>query len=133
MVRYDNCANFWLITGLLLSSAAQAQQPDPVRGAEVAMDFERGNCTICHVIPGLPVPVEAQGDLGPSLDGVGARMTDAELWQQITDPRIVMGETIMPAYGSVDGLVDVAPEYRGRPILTKAEIDDLVAFLEELQ
>ena len=35
----------------------------------------------------------------------------------------------MPAYHRTEGLTRVAPAYRGKPILTAGEIEDVVAFL----
>jgi sulfur-oxidizing protein SoxX len=38
----------------------------------------------------------------------------------------------MPAYGNVENLNRVGSAWRGRPILTPAQIDDVVAFLSTL-
>jgi sulfur-oxidizing protein SoxX len=35
----------------------------------------------------------------------------------------------MPSYYRVDGLDRVAPAWRGKPILSAAQIEDIVAFL----
>jgi sulfur-oxidizing protein SoxX len=39
----------------------------------------------------------------------------------------------MPAYHRVEGLVRVAPAFRGRPILSVEQIEDVVAFLTTLR
>jgi sulfur-oxidizing protein SoxX len=39
----------------------------------------------------------------------------------------------MPPYGRTEGLRDVAPQYRGKPLLTAEQIDDVVAFLLTLK
>jgi sulfur-oxidizing protein SoxX len=39
----------------------------------------------------------------------------------------------MPAYLRSDGLDRVAPAYRGKPILTAEQIEDVVAFLVTLR
>jgi sulfur-oxidizing protein SoxX len=39
----------------------------------------------------------------------------------------------MPSYHRLEGQVDVAPAYRGRPLLTADEVEDIVAYLETLR
>jgi sulfur-oxidizing protein SoxX len=39
----------------------------------------------------------------------------------------------MPPYYRVDGLERVAPTFRGKPILTAEQIEDVVAFLVTLK
>ena len=41
--------------------------------------------------------------------------------------------TIMPPYHRTAGLARVAPAYRGKPVLSAAEIEDVVAFLTTLR
>ena len=39
----------------------------------------------------------------------------------------------MPPYGRVEGLHAVAPQFRGKPLLTDQELEDAVAFLSTLK
>ena len=39
----------------------------------------------------------------------------------------------MPSYYKVDGLVRVAPAWRGKPVLTAQQIEDVVAYLKTLK
>ena len=39
----------------------------------------------------------------------------------------------MPPYYRIDGLTRVAPLFRGKPILTAEQIEDVVAFLATLR
>jgi sulfur-oxidizing protein SoxX len=39
----------------------------------------------------------------------------------------------MPAYHRTEGLARVAPSYRGKPILSAEQIEDVVAFLLTLK
>ena len=41
--------------------------------------------------------------------------------------------TIMPSYYRLDGLVRVAPNFRGKPVLTAEQIEDVVAYLKTLK
>jgi len=41
--------------------------------------------------------------------------------------------TVMPSYYRIEGLRDVAPAYRGKPVLDAQEIEDVVAYLLTLK
>ncbi len=104
---------------------------DPARGRAVALDPERGNCTICHPAP-LP-EAEFQGDVGPDLAGVGARYGPGELRLRVVDPKALNPDTVMPVYHRVEGLYRVLERYRGEPVLTAQEVEDVVAWLATLR
>ena len=134
MVRQHHCRHVCLIAlGALSTWHALASPPDAERGRALASDPRRGNCVICHSIPIAGMPPDAFGNLGPSLNGVGSRLTPEALRQRIVDPRIVSPETIMPAYSAFTGLYRVQQAYVGKPILTPEEVDDVVAFLMTLK
>ena len=104
---------------------------DPVRGRAIVVDRRRGLCLLCH---SGPFPEERfQGDLAPSLAGVGARHTVGRLRLQIVDSRKLQPESIMPAYHRTEGLTRVAPAFADQPLLTAGEVEDVVAFLATLQ
>ena len=117
---------------IALTLAAPAEAGNPARGLELMRDSEKGNCSICHLVPGIGLPEDAQGNIGPSLAGVGARLDPAELQARIADARTANPDTMMPPYGSIEGLIDVDPRYHGRPILTPGEIVDVAAYLSRL-
>jgi sulfur-oxidizing protein SoxX len=102
-----------------------------MRGRAAVLDPDRGDCTICHDMP-LPNR-EFHGTLGPSLEGIALRRTSAELRLRIVDPKRLNPATAMPSYFTAEGLHRVAPEYRGRTILTAQEIEDIVAYLMTLK
>lgn len=103
---------------------------DPERGREVVLDRRRGNCLICH---SAPVPDEPfQGELGPALAGVGARLDEGQIRLRLIDQSRISPRTIMPPYYRVEGLRDVAPEYQDKPALEAQEIEDVVAYLRTL-
>ena len=88
---------------------------DVARGREVVASRE-ANCLLCHVVPGFGT--RPMGDLGPALDGVGARLGETELRVRVTDSLALNRETIMPPYGR---------------ILTRQQIEDTVAYLRSLR
>ena len=103
---------------------------DAAKGREIALARMDGACLLCHVIPGADRPA---GNIGPSLAGVGSRLGAEELRLRIADASRFKAETVMPPYGRVDGLYSVGAQYRGKPLLTPQQIDDLVAFLLTLK
>ncbi|MET0202713.1 MAG: sulfur oxidation c-type cytochrome SoxX [Casimicrobiaceae bacterium] len=102
---------------------------DVARGLALMRVRDPANCALCHAVPGVPVA----GNLGPSLEGAGARLTVAQLRLRVVDERRVLPQTIMPSYYVTAGLNDVAPQYRGRPILDAQAVEDIVAFLATLR
>lgn len=124
-----------LVGGALASDAPPASRTggagDPAKGRALVADRQTGLCLLCH---SGPFPEERfQGNLAPSLEGVGARLTEGEIRQRIVDPMRANPETIMPAYFRTEGLARVAPAFRGRTVLTAAQIEDVVAFLATLK
>ncbi len=104
---------------------------DPARGRAIVVNRQQGLCLLCHA---GPFPEERfQGNLGPSLDGVGARLPEAALRQRLVDPARFDPDSLMPAYARVSGLQRVAPAFQGRPVLSDQQIEDVVAFLATLQ
>ena len=114
-----------------LGAPSLARPGDPVRGRAIVVDRTRGLCLLCHSGPFPDQPF--QGDLSPSLAGVGSRYTAAELRLRIVDGRALNPDTIMPSYGRRDGFVRVGAAWRDRPILGPDEIEDVVAFLTTLR
>ena len=104
---------------------------DAARGRALIVARDSANCVLCHAIP--DAAVRFAGNLAPSLAGIGARLTASQLRLRVADNLRVRPETIMPSYYKIDGLDRVAPAYRGRPILSAAEIDDVVAYLGTLR
>jgi sulfur-oxidizing protein SoxX len=74
-----------------------------------------------------------QGTLAPDLKGAGARASEGQLRLRIVDASRLNPDTIMPTYYRTDGLARVAPLFRGKPILTAEQIEDVVAFLATLR
>jgi sulfur-oxidizing protein SoxX len=104
---------------------------DPGRGRALVTNRQVGLCLLCH---SGPFPEERfQGDLAPDLRGVGARYTAAQLRERLVHPEKMNPRTIMPSYSKTEGLSRVAPAFRGKPLLTDEQIDDVVAFLVTLK
>jgi sulfur-oxidizing protein SoxX len=104
---------------------------DATRGRALVVAHESANCVLCHAVPDSGV--RFAGDVGPSLAGIGARMNKPQLRLRVADYRRVLPATVMPSYYSIEGLAGVAPPYRGKPILTALEVEDIVAYLATLK
>jgi sulfur-oxidizing protein SoxX len=97
-----------------------------------ALVVERSStCILCH---GGPFPEQKfQGDLAPNLAGVGGRWSAGQLRLRLVDASRLNATTIMPSYYRVDGLDRVGPAWRGKPILSAEQIEDIVAYLVTLR
>lgn len=104
---------------------------DPARGRTIVIARQIGMCLLCH---SGPFPEERfQGDLAPDLKGAGSRWSEGQLRLRIVDASNLNPKTIMPSYYVVDGLNRVTPAFRGKPILTAEQVEDVVAFLATLR
>jgi L-cysteine S-thiosulfotransferase len=104
---------------------------DPARGRAIVANRQVGLCLLCH---SGPFPDERfQGNLAPDLRGAGARWSEGQLRLRIVDSSRINPVSIMPAYHRTEGLVRVGPAWRGKPILTAEQIEDVVAFLMTLR
>ncbi len=103
---------------------------DPEAGRAIFVAREGGHCVLCHAVAGLDVPF--QGNVGPALSDVGARLMPGQIRLRIVDASRLNPDTVMPAYYRVDGLNQVSRGLEGKPVLSSRQIEDLVAFLAAL-
>lgn len=104
--------------------------PDAERGRSILVSRE-SNCILCHAAP--ETGERFFGNLAPPLSGIGKRLSAAQLRARIVDPMYFNPETIMPAYYRATGLNRVAETYRGKPVLSAGQIEDVIAYLLTLQ
>ncbi len=103
---------------------------DPARGRTIVLDRALSSCVFCHEVPGNEGPA---GNLGPSLAGVGARLSAERMRLRLVDSTRIKPDSIMPPYFRTEGLNRVGVEYRGKPILDAQQIEDVVAYLLTLK
>ena len=121
----------YMIVGDAIPASLTGMAGDPERGRAIVVNRQVGLCLLCH---SGPFPEEQfQGTLAPDLKGAGARSTEGQLRLRIVDASRLKPDTIMPPYYRVDGLERVAPSFRGKPILTAEQIEDVVAYLVTLR
>lgn len=141
----------WLLSSLLLGACGGADPPlvrpdqivgdtipnalteaagDPRQGELVFSAREQGHCVLCHVVEGLEVPF--QGNIGPDLSEIGLHLSPAQLRLRVVDYQIILPGALMPSYYRNHDLYQVEEAYLGKTILTAQQVEDVVAYLSQL-
>ncbi len=103
---------------------------DAARGRALVLE-RTSTCILCH---SGPFPEEKfQGDLAPNLSGTGSRWSTGQLRLRLVAASRLNPATIMPSYYRVDGLERVGAAWRGKPILSAEQIENIVAYLTTLR
>jgi len=97
---------------------------DAERGRDVLVNRQKGDCLSCHKVSSI-AGAAGQGAIGPALDGVGAKYSDAQIRQVLIEPKALFPDTIMPSYYAAAG--------GSASVLTAAEIEDLIAYLRTIK
>jgi sulfur-oxidizing protein SoxX len=86
---------------------------------------------LCHTGPAAgATPL---GNIGPPLAGVGKRLNASQLRLRLVDSTRINPQSVMPAYYRTEGLNQVASAYRGKPLLTVQQIEDVIVYLQTLR
>lgn len=95
------------------------------------VDRQQGFCLLCH---SGPFPEERfQGTLGPDLSAKAGHRVSADVRTQLLAPNFFNPDTIMPAYGQPGTHGHrVHPQFQGKPLLQPQDIEDIVAFLLQM-
>ena len=119
------------IVGDAIPGSLTSAPGDLARGRAIVVNRQQGLCLLCHSGPFPEEPL--QGTLAPDLAGAGARLTAGQLRLRLVDSRRLNPATIMPSYYRVDHLTRVGGAWRGGPVLTAQQIEDVVALLVTLR
>ena len=119
------------VVGDAIPTSLTGERGDAARGRGIVADRNAGLCLLCHSGP-FP-EVRQQGTLAPDLRGTASRLTEGQIRLRIVDASRVNPASIMPPYFKTDGLTRVAPAFEGKPLLTAAQIEDVVAYLVTLK
>ena len=105
---------------------------DPANGRKVFMNRKQGNCLACHVNSEMSEQT-FHGEVGPVLDGVADRWTQAEIRGMIINSKKVFEGTIMPAFYRDSGFTRTLKKFQGKTILKAQQVEDVVAYLLTLK
>lgn len=111
---------------------------DPAEG-RVLMNKGSGNCIACHAVSDLD-DLPFHGEIGPNLDGVGDRWSEAELRGIIANAKEMFPETMMPSFYRTTGFIRPGNAFTGKaaqgelePLLTAQQVENVVAYLLTLK
>ena len=120
----------YTIAGDAIPDSLTGTPGDATLGRALVVD-RSSTCILCH---SGPFPEQKfQGDLAPNLAGSGSRWSEGQLRLRLVDATRLNAATIMPAYYRIDGLVRVGSNWRGKPILSAEQIEDILAYLVTLR
>jgi sulfur-oxidizing protein SoxX len=120
----------YTVAGDAVPASLTGTPGDAARGRALVLN-RTSTCILCH---SGPFPEEKfQGDLAPSLAGAGTRWSGGQLRLRVVDGSRLNPATIMPSYYRIDGLERVGAAWRGKPILSAQQIEDIVAYLATLR
>jgi sulfur-oxidizing protein SoxX len=111
---------------------------NPAEG-EVIMNKGAGNCIACHAVSKLS-DLPFHGEIGPPLDGVADRWSEAELRGIVANAKIMFEGSMMPSFYKTEGFIRVGDAYTGKaaqgdvaPLLSAQQVEDVVAYLMTLK
>lgn len=122
----------WEVKNFAIEEPLCGLDGDALRGKEIVSDSNLGNCLACHQ---LPIPgIEAYGTIGPPLQGIASRFTEAQIRVRIVDTRNINPMSIMPGFYRDPRLINrPGNSYRGKTFLTAQQVEDVIAYLVTLK
>lgn len=105
---------------------------DAANGRSVFANRKQGNCLACHTNSDLPEE-SFHGEVGPPMDGVAGRWTEAELRGIVANSKMTFEDTIMPSFYVDSGYERPLEKFEGKTILTAQQVEDVVAYLLTLK
>ena len=114
------------------------QAGNPAEG-RIVMNKGAGNCIACHSVSDLN-DLPFHGEIGPMLDGVGDRWSEAELRGIVSNAKEMFPDSMMPSFYRTTGFIRPGNGFTGKaaegvlePLLTAQQIEDVVAYLLTLK
>ena len=125
-------ADNYKIANNAIPASLTGKPGDPANGRKIAIDRRKGNCLACPVISAIPEQ-QFHGNIGPSLDGIGAIYSEAELRLRVVNPKVLNPDTMMPSFYRTTGFHRVQKKWEGKTIISAQEVEDVIAFLKTLK
>lgn len=105
---------------------------DAAAGKKTLINRKKGNCLACHAVAEL-ANQPFHGEVGPALNGIADRYSEAQLRLLVVNAKMVNEDTIMPAFYRTDGLTRVAKKFDGKTILSAQQVEDVLAYIKTLK
>ena len=105
---------------------------DAASGRDVFANRKLGNCLACHENGDLK-DQSFHGEVGPALDGVADRWSEAELRGIVANAKMMFEDTIMPSFYRLENGARTREEFVGKTILTAEQVEDVIAYLMTLK
>ena len=123
-----------------VETSLTGQPGDAANGETIMVTRGKGNCIACHEVTALQEH-PFHGEVGPMLDGVADRWTEADLRGIVANAKEMFPGTVMPAFYKTKGYIRPGDAYTGNaattdelpPLLTAQEVEDVVAYLMTLK
>jgi len=131
LVRDAGLVSYEIVDGTSIPKSLTGKAGDPKNGRKVVINRRQGNCLACHA---MPIPEQQfHGETGPSLYGVGARLSAGELRLQVVNSKVTNENTMMPSFYRTFGYERPLKKFAGKPILTAQQVEDVIAYLQTLK
>lgn len=104
---------------------------DAAAGRDVFANRKLGNCLACHMNEDWSEQ-SFHGEVGPPLDGVADRWTEAELRGIVINAKMMFPDTLMPAFYVDSGFERPLEKFAGKSILNAQQVEDVIAYLQSL-
>jgi len=105
---------------------------NPEMGRKVFANRKQGNCLACHQNEDLKAE-PFHGEVGPMMDGVADRWSEAELRGIVVNSKEMFDGTIMPSFYRTANGARPLEKFAGKTILTAEQVEDVVAYLLTLK
>jgi sulfur-oxidizing protein SoxX len=122
----------WEVVDYAIEESLCSLSGDARRGQKIVSDSQQGNCLACHHLP--IEGIEAYGTIGPPLQGIASRLSEAQIRVRIVDTRNINPMSIMPGFYRDPRLINRPGEpYMGKTFLDAQQVEDVIAYLVTLK
>ncbi|MEM6662861.1 MAG: cytochrome c [Pseudomonadota bacterium] len=126
----DRVVSYQIVNAQEIPASLTGQSGNAETGRQIYFDRQLTGCSGCHGSPGGPGAEAASGqDNAPQLSNLLARMTEGTIRLWLVAPSVLSPQTEMPSYYTIGQRRDPTDPRFGEPLLSAAEIEDLIAYL----
>jgi len=131
MIGDPGLVSYVIVDDMSIPKSLTGKAGDAEKGRALAINRKKGNCLACHA---MPIPEQQfHGETGPTLYGVGNRLSEGELRLQLVNSKVTNEDTLMPSFYRTFGFNRPLKNFAGKSILTAQEVEDIVAYLKTLK